>query len=183
MKKYLAISLAALSLFMTACGGAASNEGSYSSSDGVTSANFEMNEDAAAGDYVHRVTLAEKMDLIPASSTIPDFESIAEDLAAAEGFTWVHVKGQTTNNSLESASVDSTNIAVVDSEGRKYSLSTDVTLYVEDEVFPTYIEVQPSQTVEWEAYFQVPADATGLKLYGNDLSFLPEYEVYVDLGL
>lgn len=182
MKKYLAITLAALSLFVTACGGAAGG-GSTDSSSGASSANFEMNEDAAAGDYVHRVTFVEKIDVIPASYTIADFESIAEDLAAAEGFTWVHVKGQTTNNSLESASVDSTNIAVVDSEGRKYSLSTDTTLYVEDDVSPTYIEVQPTQTVQWEAYFQVPDDASGLKFYGNDLSFLPEYEVYVDLGL
>lgn len=182
MKKYLAITLAALSLFVTACGGATQG-GDSADSSGVSSAEFEMNEDAAAGDYVHRVTFVEKLAVIPASYTIPDFESIAEDLAAAEGFTWIHLKGQTTNNALETESVDSTNIAVVDSEGRKYSLSTDTTLYVEDEVFPTYIDVQPSQTVPWEAYFQVPVDATGLKFYGNDLSFLPEYEVYVDLGL
>jgi hypothetical protein len=181
MKKYLAVLIASLSLFVTACGGA--TQGDSSSSSDVSSANYEMNEDAAAGDYVHKVTFAEKLAVIPASSTIPDFSSIAEDLAAAEGFTWVHLKGQTTNNALESDSVDSTNIAVVDSEGRKYSLSTDVTKYVESDVFPTYIEVQPSQTVQWEAYFQVPVDASGLKFYGNDLSFLPEFEVYVDLGL
>jgi hypothetical protein len=142
-----------------------------------------MNEEAPAGDYVHVVTFAEKLAVIPASSTIPDFESIAEDLPAAEGFTWVHLKGTVTNNGSESESVDSNNVGVVDSAGNMYSVSTDTTLYVEDNKSPVYISVQPTQTVEWEGYFMVPATATGLQFYGNDLSFLPEYEVYVDLGL
>lgn len=163
---FITLSLASLA-FLSGCG----------------ASTYTLNQAAPAGDFVHTVTYAEKLDIIPASYTIADFEIIAEDLAAADGFTWIHLNGTVTNNSSESDSLDSTNVAVVDSEGNMYSVSTDTTLYVEYGESPVYIEVQPTQTISWDGYFMVPSAATGLQFYGNDLSFVPESEVYVDLGL
>lgn len=145
-------------------------------------ATYTLHQAATAGNFVHTINTAERMEVIPASYTIADFEIIAEDLPAAEGFTWVHLEGTVTNNSSESDSLDSTNIAVVDSEGNMYSVSTDTTIYVEDGESPVYIDIQPTQTIEWDGYFMVPATATGLQFYGNDLSFDPQDEVYVELG-
>lgn len=144
---------------------------------------YALNEAAPAGDFVHTVTSVEKLDVIPASYTIADFEIIAEDLPADEGFTWIHLTGTVTNNSQESDSLDVTNVGVVDSAGNVYDASTDTTIYVEDGKSPIYIEIQPTQTIDWDGYFMVPSTATGLKFYGNDLTFVPESEVYVDLGL
>lgn len=150
---------------------------------GCGATSYALNDAAPAGDFVHTITFVEKLDVIPASYTIADFEIIAEDLAAADGFTWIHLNGMVTNNSSESDSLDSTNVAVVDSEGNMYSVSTDTVIYTEDGESPVYIDVQPTQTISWDGYFMVPAAATGLQFYGNDLSFVPEDEVYVDLGL
>lgn len=144
---------------------------------------YEINEEAAAGEIVHMVTSVEVLEEIPESYTLPEWDLIKEALPADEGFQWVHVTAEVTNNSKQSSSVDSTNVYVVDAEGNQFSVSTDTTIYVEDGKSPVYISVQPTQTVEWDGYFMVPTEAEDLALVGNDLSFLPESEVQIDLGL
>ncbi len=149
----------------------------------VSVTEYAYGEKAAAGDFVHNVTSVELLDTIPASYTIDDFSSIAEDLAADDGFQWVHIEGEVTNNSSSTESLTSLGVYVVDGDGNEYSVSTDTVIYVEEGMSPIYLDIQPTQTKAWEGYFMVPASATGLKLKGNDLSLLPEEEVLIDLGL
>ena len=149
----------------------------------VTATVYQVGEEAAAGDIVHTVTLVEQMDVIPASATLPEWEIIAEDTPASEGFTWLYIVGEVTNNSKESQTVTSGSVYVTDAEDNQFDVSTDTTIYVDSDKSPIYLSLQPTQTVEWEGYFLVPADAAGLALVGNDLSFLPEDEVRIDLGL
>ncbi|MBI2416151.1 MAG: DUF4352 domain-containing protein [Candidatus Kerfeldbacteria bacterium] len=144
---------------------------------------YQISEAASAGDIVHTITSVEALDTIPSSYTLPEWEIIAEELPADEGFQWLHIKGEVTNNTKESQSVDSTNVYVMDADGNKFDVSTDTTIYVPDDASPVYISVQPTQTIEWEGYFMVPQQAEGLVFVGNDLSFLPEAEVQVDLEL
>lgn len=144
---------------------------------------YEVGEEAAAGDILHTVTLVEQMDVIPASATLPEWEIIAEDTPASEGFTWLHIVGEVTNNSKESQTVTSGSVYVTDADDNQFDVSTDTTLYVDSDKSPIYLSLQPTQTIEWEGYFMVPADATDLVFVGNDLSFLPEDEVRIDLGL
>lgn len=151
--------------------------------DTVEATVYAVGEDAAAGEIVHNVTSVEQMDVIPASATLEEWDLIAEDSPASEGFTWLHIVGSVTNNSKESQTVSSSGIYVMDSEGNQFDVSTDTTIYVDSDKSPVYISMQPTQTIEWEGYFEVPQDATGLVLVGNDLSFLPEDEVQIDLGL
>ena len=184
MKKLLPASLLVLALFVSACSSQTGSTGSDEShSDNESAKTYSMNEVAIAGPGAYTVTFAEKMDSIPAANTLPDFESIAQDTPAAEGFMWVHVKGTLENLGKESTSLNSTSLHVQDEDGNVYKTATDTSIYVPSEKSPVYISVEPTQTVDWEAYFMVPKDAKGLVLYGNDLSYVPEAVIYIDLGL
>lgn len=144
---------------------------------------FKVGEEAAVGDIVHKVVTVETMDTIPASSTIPELDLIAEDLPAADGFMWVRIVGEVTNNTKETQSVDSTSVVVTDSDDNEFSVSTDTTIYVDSDKSPVYMSVQPTQTIDWEGYFQVPADAERLALKVTDLNFFSEKFALIDLGL
>lgn len=144
---------------------------------------YTVNETATVGDIVHKVTDAEQMDVISASETLPEWELIAEALSADEGFQWVHITGEVTNKSKKTQTVDSTSMAVLDENDNSYSVSTDTTIYVDTEKSPIYITVQPTQTVEWEGYFEVPANAKELQLRVSDLNFLSDQYALIDLGL
>lgn len=156
------------------------NENTNTASDVKT---FAVGEEATVGDIVHKVVTVETMATIPAASTLPEWDLIAEDLPAADGFMWVRIEGEVTNNTKVSQSVDSTSVVVTDSEDNEFSVSTDTTIYVDGDKSPIYITLQPTQTVEWEGYFQVPADAEGLALKATDLDFFSEKFVLIDLDL
>lgn len=160
----------------------AGTSGTNNTSD-VAVKEYAVGEEAPAGDIVHKVVTVEQMDVIPSSSTLPEWEIIAEDTPAVEGFTWLHLKGQVTNNSKETQTVSTNGIYVMDADENQFEVSTDTTIYVDSDSSPVYISLQPTQTVDWEGYFEVPKAATGLIMVGNDLSFLPESEVHIDLGL
>jgi len=186
MMKKLSMLVASLALLVLIGGGCTVSEGGETLVDignVGSSETVSLNESASAGDIGHKVTMAETLDEIPESYTIEEWEIIAEPLPADDGFMWVHVKGEVTNNSKESQSMLSTSVAVIDADGNKFSPSTDTTIYVEDDESPIYLELSPTQTKTWDAYFLVPEGASDLMLSLNDLSFLPESEVVVDLGL
>lgn len=145
---------------------------------------YQLNESANAGDVIHIVTTVEVLDVIPAASTISTYDLIAEDAPAADGFKWVHVIGTVTNNSKKSQTINSYSLNLIDSNNNKYEpLTADTILYVEDGKAPVYISIQPTQTKEWETYFLVPVNSENLKLLANDLSYLPEEEVLIDLAI
>jgi hypothetical protein len=190
MKKALSIgvSIAALALVGQGCLGGSTSTGTTTTTDTTTdsqvaTATAEVGQAASAGDVVHTVTEVEVLTEIPVESVLPEWEIIAEPLPADEGFQWLHIMGEVTNNTGESQSIDSTNVVVVDAAGNEYSVSTDTTIYVDDEKSPVYIEIQPTQTKPWEGYFMVPVGAGPFQLKANDLSFLPEAEVLINLGV
>ncbi|EKD76339.1 MAG: hypothetical protein ACD_43C00147G0003 [uncultured bacterium] len=194
MRKLTAFSGLALSLLVLAGAGCLGNStprptdpngGTNGSNENAVTAakTYAVGEEATVGDIVHQVVSVETMDTIPSSATLPEWDLIAEDLPAADGFTWVHIDGETTNNSKESQSLDSTSVVVLDADKNEFSVSTDTTIYVDGDKSPVYITLQPTQTVEWEGYFQVPAAAEGLVLKGTDLDFFSEKFVLIDLGL
>lgn len=168
------------------CGSGTTSTSNSNTSDTSNSGEvmtYELNQEAAAGDFVHKVTSVELLEEIPESYTIEDFSSIAEALPADEGFQWVHIEGEVTNNSGSTESLTTLGVAVVDGDDNEFSVSTDTTIYIEDGLSPVYIDVQPTQTKPWEGYFMVPASADGLMLSVNDLQLLPEAEALIDLGL
>lgn len=145
---------------------------------------YNLNEAAAAGEIVHTVTSAEKLDMIPATSTIPTYDLIAVDSPAADGFVWLHVEGNVTNNSKKSQTVNSLSFTVVDANGNAYEpVTADTILYVEENKVPVALSLQPTQTLEWETYFLVPKEAQQLQLRATDLAYLPENSALIDLGL
>ena len=144
---------------------------------------YAVGDMVETGPITHKVVSVEKMDTIPASATLPEWEIIAEDTPADEGFTWLHIKGEVTNNSKEKQNLSSQGVYVVDATGNEFEVSTDTTIYVEDDLSPVYLDIQPTQTVNWEGYFEVPSDTAGLTLMVNDLALLPKTEASVDLGL
>ncbi len=144
---------------------------------------IKVGEPAVAGNITYTVTKAEQLDTIPASATIERFKNIAADKKAAEGFTYIHVIGKTENKGEEAETVDSNALKIIDSAGEKHKFATDVTLYVPDEKFPTFIDVAPGKTVDWEAYFLIPNVSKNLQLQVTDLQIIPEATAEIDLGI
>lgn len=144
---------------------------------------YAKGDDAPAGDVVHKIAMAESMDVIPASKAIEQFKESAEDMKAPDGCRWVHLKGAVTNKSKEEKSIKAISVYVVDAAGKKYEISTDTSWFVEGDRLPTSIKVAPSGSSEWEAYFVVPKSATKLAFLGTDLQFVPDVTVTVDLGM
>ena len=144
---------------------------------------IKVGEPAEVGPITHTVTKAEQLETIPASSTIEQFKNIAADKKAAEGFTYVHLTGKTKNNGELPSTIDSNAFKIIDDVGEQHKFATDVTLYVEDEKFPTFIEVAPTKTVDWEAYFLIPNVAKNLQLQVTDLQIIPEATAEIELGI
>lgn len=145
---------------------------------------YELNQPASAGGIVHTVSFIEKLETIPASSTIPAYDLIAQESPAADGFVWLHAKGTVLNNSKKSQTVNSLSFVVLDSKGNEFEpVTTDTILYVDENKVPVSLSVQPTQSVEWETYFLVPKDSQTLQLRATDLSYLPKNTVLINLGL
>lgn len=144
---------------------------------------YGLNEEAPIGDIVHTVAAVETLAIIPASATLPEWKLIAEDLPAADGFRWIHIIGTVTNHTKQTQTLDTTSVVVVDADDNEYSISTTTTIYVESDKSPVYLSVQPTQTIEWEGYFQVPVSADGLMLKADDLDFLSDDYILIELGL
>lgn len=142
---------------------------------------YALNEVAVAGSIDHIVSFVEKLDAIPASYATEKFKKSAKDLPASEGFVWYHIKGSTSNKSAKSASVKSISLKLKDAAGNEYKMDTKVAVYVEREKLPTSIQVQPTQTVEWEAYYMLPKNASGIQLMASDLKFVPDNWVVINL--
>lgn len=187
MRKNIFISLAVagslLAFTGAGCGGSTTTPTSTTDTKVEEAKVYAVGDEAPAGVFVHTVTEVEALTEIPAEYTIEDFANIAEAQPAPEGFQYVHVTGTTTNNGKETDSVKSISLYVIDSENRQYDLQTDVAIYVESDMMPTSIDVQPTQTVEWEAYYLVPEAAEGLRFVATDLNFVPEEQALIDLAL
>ncbi len=150
---------------------------------GKTSKCYAKGEDAPAGDVVHKIAVAESMEVIPASKAIERFKESAEDMQAPDGCRWIHLKGAVTNKGKAEKSIKSISVYVVDGAGKKYAISTDTPWFVESDLLPTSISIAPAATAQWEAYFPVPKGATKLSFLGTDLQFVPDVTVTVDLGM
>ena len=143
---------------------------------------YARGEDAPAGDVIHKIALAEVMDIIPAANAIERFKDSAEDQPAPDGGRWVHLKGLVKNNGKSEKSIKAISIYVYDGADKKYEMSTDVAWFVSSEKLPTSINVAPAGSAEWEAYFPVAKGASKFQFEGNDLQFVPDASVRVDLG-
>ncbi len=186
MRKNILVSMAIAStmLILAGCGSTVTtNTSSDTKAETQKTKVYTVGQSAPAGVFTHTVTTVEALAEIPADYTIEEFASIAEAQAAPDGFQYIHVNGTTTNNGKETDSVKSISLYIVDNAGNQYDLQTDVAIYVESDMMPTSIDVQPTQTVEWEAYYLVPTTATGLQFVATDLNFVPEDEAVIDLAL
>lgn len=148
---------------------------------------YTLNEEAPAGEFVYQINLAEKLEAIPSANTSSEYEAIAADLPAQEGYVWVHLKGSLSNPTQEPAVLSEDKLGIVDSEGTSYTASVEASMYVEAEASVFYIVVAPTSSADWEAYFEVPMDAMGLQFNGFELRYVPGSEVpqgwvAIDLG-
>lgn len=148
----------------------------------ATAQTVGMNEPVTVGGITHSITFAETLETIPADRTMEQFKSIAKELPAQSGYTFIHLKGSVKNGTQETQSIDSNALKVVDADGLEYPFSTDVTLYIDNEKMPTFIEVPAGETKEWEAYYSVPTEQTNLTVKVTDLQLIPESLAYITLA-
>lgn len=159
----------------------ANNNGTESTSNAPQT--VTMNDSLTVSDITYDVTSVEALDSIPADRTIEQFASIAEEKMPSSGNHFVHVTGTVTNNKDDVEYVDTNALKIVDADGAEYKFSTDVSLYVPSDLLPTFIEVPAGGSADWEAYFEVPTDATDLKLKATDLQLVPDAFGYITLSL
>ena len=141
----------------------------------------KVNEVVKAGEIEHTITLVEKLDKIPAANAIPQFKSITKDMPADKDMVWYHLKGKITNKSKKASSANITAIVLMDKEDKEFKASTKVVKYVPGDKMLTSIQVQPDQTIEWEAYYSIPQKAEGLKARVSDLSFGMKDKAFIQI--
>ncbi|MCL4498657.1 MAG: DUF4352 domain-containing protein [Chloroflexi bacterium] len=82
----------------------------------------------------------------------------------------------------ESAIVDSSQFAILDSKGRIFKAAAKFGVY--SDLDPIFLkQVTPKAPATGKVIFDVPADARGLKLEIDDLRFKSRDKGYVDLGI
>jgi hypothetical protein len=75
-------------------------------------------------------------------------------------------------------------LTIVDSKGREFSSATELAEWIpEKEDIFTIQSLNPNISFKFAQLFEIPADASGLKLKITDLSFASGQEKYVDLAL
>lgn len=129
-----------------------------------------IGEPVIAGDAVWTVTGARKATTLTAEFAEP-----------AQG-DFVIVNFDFTNNGEEPTTVDSSSLAVVDSEGRKNDADSDKFEYITAEKNLFLENVNPGVTTRGQAIFTVAPDASGFKLEAGDTVVFSDENGYVNLG-
>lgn len=93
---------------------------------------------------------------------------------------WVRVRFEFENLSSDMQSFSGLN--VIDSQGREFTASSDVFSFVPEEEWCSFENVNPNVPKICTNLFEVPANATGLKLVVTDLEMFGAEEAEVDLG-
>jgi hypothetical protein len=124
---------------------------------------------------MHTLTGYKVVREIPASWTIARFKRIAKPAPAPAGHVWYVLTGKAANGSAQERSVTSLTYRVRDGRGKQYKPDVTKALYQPEGTELTYQKVGPGQSKDWVAFFLVPANAAGLVLQANDLTFTGDY--------
>jgi hypothetical protein len=87
------------------------------------------------------------------------------------------------NNGNESATLDSSSLAILDDKGRTSETDPDASMYVPTNQDLFLDQVNPGVSKQGRAIFNVAPDAKGLILRAGDTNPLGGEDTYVDLGL
>jgi hypothetical protein len=94
---------------------------------------------------------------------------------------WVRVRFQVENLSNDSQTFSS--VDLVDSQDRTFRPADDVYSYVPTDELCTFDQLNANVPKTCQVVFELPADATGLKLNVGDLEVFGSAEAQIDLGL
>lgn len=137
----------------------------------------KVGEPLQVGEVKWTATNPEKKAEIP-----PDNEF--SKAAKANGvFVIVNLTAELTGK--DSGTIDSSQLAIVDSKGRSFKSTDDFEAYsnLGSDVSIFLKQVNPNVPVKGKAIFDIAADATGLKLQIKDLRFASDEKGFVDLGI
>ena len=97
---------------------------------------------------------------------------------------FVVVDFQLENNGNEGLTLNSRSLALVDGNGREYKFDTDTYLYIDRSKNLFRVEASPGISQEGEVIFEVPPDASQLRLQLREpTNPFSDKSGYVDLGL
>jgi len=151
---------------------------SSNSSGSSSGSNTPSVQTAKVGDTVNDGDLAFTVQSVDTAQTIGD--SFSQKTAQGQYYI-LTVKIQ--NNGKDTKTIDSSDFTVIDNQGRKYDYSTDGQTAMEMSSGATSFflqQIQPSLSVTGKIVFDVPANATGLKLMAQGDIF--SNPVSIDLG-
>ncbi len=87
-----------------------------------------------------------------------------------------------TNNSDEQMQLNPSSLGLVGSQGRRFEVLPDMSRYVPPDRDPFSQSINPGDTLEGRAVFDVEPEASGFQLQLGDGRRLPQENGYVDLG-
>lgn len=190
MKKLLkwgGIALVVLFVIGTVAGGGKdSTSSSGSSSGGSTTQNqeaakvYKIGEEVQVDEVKWKVTEAKDRGTV-LKARDSRFAAIAKDKTSAAG-KYIQVSFEVENLGKEMKSAS--NLKLIDSQGREFIHATDVTEWLPEgkEMF-LIANLNPNVKQAFTEIYEVPADATGLKLKVGDLKVFGSKEAEIELGL
>lgn len=140
---------------------------------------YSINQDVRVGDVRWKlVSVKDRGNILKASES--KYPTFAEEKTTTGKF--IEITMEVENLSTEMKSVS--NLKLVDDKNREFIHASDVSEWIpeEKELF-LLSNLNPNMPQQFTDIYEVPADATSLKIKVGDLSFLGTEEASIDLGI
>lgn len=145
----------------------------------VQNITYRVGDDAVVGDVRWKVIAAkDRGKILKASES--RYSSIAKSKNTEGRFIQVTVEVENLGKEMKSAS----NLNIIDGTGREFVHSTDTSEWIpEGQEMYILSNLNPNVKAKFTDIYEIPADASGLKLKVGDLEFLGAEEALIDLGM
>lgn len=142
---------------------------------------YSLAEDVTVGEVRWKLIEAKDRGTVLKASE-SRYKGIAKDKTADGSGKFIQVRVEVENLGKEMKSV--TNLKLVDNQGREFTSSSDTSEWVpEGKELYLLSNLNPNVAKEFVDIYQVPADATDLKLKVGDLVVFGNKEALISLGL
>lgn len=181
MKKLLYIlgGIIVLIIIIAIVGGGGGEKKETAPSTEKTPTVYSINQDVRVGDVRWRlVDVKDKGNILRASES--KYPTFAEDKTTTGKFIEVTIEVENLSTEMKSVS----NLKLVDDKNREFIHASDISEWIpEDKELFLLSNLNPNMPQQFTDMYEIPADATGLKVKVGDLSLWGTKEALISLEL